>query len=98
MPSVGGGMTASIGAWCNILHDFPAYAKRGPAPRNLESAGGGASADVRPQMTLELFRQANQTDRAEIPIPDPVLELYSLYRPTPLIRAKAFEEALGTKS
>jgi len=91
-------MIAPVETWCNILHDFPAYAKRGSAPRNLETAGGGRDADVRPQMTLELFRQSNQAERAEIPIPDPVLELYSLYRPTPLIRAKAFEDALGTTS
>jgi len=91
-------MTAPVETWCNILNDFPAYAKRGPAPRNMEIAGGSRSADVRPQMTLELFRQSNQSDCADIPIPDPVLELYALYRPTPLIRAKAFEEALGTTS
>ena len=87
-----------VTTWCNILNDFPGYAKRGQAPRNLETAGGGPTTDVRPQMVLELFRQANHTDRAEIPIPDPILELYSLYRPTPLIRAQAFEEALGTSS
>jgi tryptophan synthase beta chain len=91
-------MTAQVETWCNILADFPAYAKRDPAPRHLELAGGGRNADVRPQMTLELFRQSNLADVAEIPIPDPVLELYAMYRPTPLIRAKAFEEALGTKS
>lgn len=91
-------MTPLVNTWCNILHDFPAYAKRGAAPRNVQRAGGGPTTDVRPQMTLELFRQANQSDCAEIPIPDPVLELYALYRPTPLIRAKAFEEALGTTS
>ena len=81
-------MTAPVTTWCNILHDFPGYAKRGQAPRNRETSAGGPIGDVRPQMTLELFRQANQTDSADIPIPDPVLELYALYRPTPLIRAK----------
>lgn len=91
-------MTAHVETWCNILHDFPEYAKRDPAPRHLEVAAGGRNTDVRPQLTLELFRQSNQTDLAEIPIPDSVLELYAMYRPTPLIRAKAFEEALGTKS
>lgn len=91
-------MTVRVETWCNILNDFPAYASRGRAPRNLETAGDGPNLDVRPQMTLELFRQSNLTEPAEIPIPDPVLELYALYRPTPLIRAKAFEEALGTSS
>jgi tryptophan synthase beta chain len=32
----------------------------------------------------------------EITIPDEVLRVYSLFRPTPLIRAKFLEEALGT--
>ena len=91
-------MISPVETWCNILHDFPAYARRDPAPRMLEIAGGGRNTDVRPQLTLELFRQSNTTDVAEIPIPDPVLELYAMYRPTPLIRAKAFEQALGTKS
>ncbi|HYC88954.1 MAG TPA: TrpB-like pyridoxal phosphate-dependent enzyme [Thermoanaerobaculia bacterium] len=91
-------MTSRVETWCNILHDFPAYARRDPAPRRLEIAAGGRTTDVRPQLTLELFRQANSADRAEVPIPDDVLELYSMYRPTPLIRAKAFEQALGTKS
>jgi tryptophan synthase beta chain len=91
-------MTVRVETWCNILHDFPAYAKREPVPKHMEGAGGGRSTDVRPQLTLELFRQSNQADLAEIPIPDPILEMYAMYRPTPLIRAKAFEEALGTKS
>ncbi|MEO8381236.1 MAG: TrpB-like pyridoxal phosphate-dependent enzyme [Acidobacteriota bacterium] len=91
-------MNAQVETWCNILHDFPAYAKRDPAPKHLEVDAGGRNMDVRPQMTLELFRQSNQADLAEIPIPDPILELYAMYRPTPLIRAKAFEEALGTTS
>lgn len=91
-------MSVRVETWCNILHDFPAYAKRDAAPRTLEVVAGGRTTDVRPQLTLELFRQSNQPDLAEIPIPDPILELYALYRPTPLIRAKAFEEALGTKS
>ncbi len=91
-------MTVRVETWCNILHDFPAYAKREPVPKHMESVGSGRSTDVRPQLTLELFRQSNQADLAEIPIPDPVLEMYEMYRPTPLIRAKAFEEALGTKS
>lgn len=91
-------MSVAVETWCNILHDFPAYAKREPAPRNMEVAAGGRNMDVRPQLTLELFRQANQSDLAEVPIPDDVLELYALYRPTPLIRAKAFEQALGTNS
>ncbi len=32
----------------------------------------------------------------EVPIPEPVLELYARYRPTPLFRARRLEEALQT--
>ncbi len=36
------------------------------------------------------------SQQREITIPDEVLKVYSLFRPTPLIRAKFLEEALGT--
>jgi tryptophan synthase beta chain len=36
------------------------------------------------------------SQQREIPIPDEVLKVYSLFRPTPLIRARFLEEALGT--
>lgn len=36
------------------------------------------------------------SSQKEIPIPDEVREAYTLYRPTPLIRATSLEKALGT--
>lgn len=33
-----------------------------------------------------------------IDIPEPVLEIYKLYRPTPLVRARRLEQAIGTKA
>jgi tryptophan synthase beta chain len=44
---------------------------------------------------MELIMQEVSTDRY-IDIPDEVLEAYKLYRPTPLIRARRLEKALGT--
>lgn len=38
------------------------------------------------------------TSKVFIDIPEPVLEVYAKYRPTPLLRATSFEKALGTKS
>ena len=44
---------------------------------------------------MELIMQEVSTDRY-IDIPEEVREMYKLYRPTPLIRARRFEKALGT--
>ena len=44
---------------------------------------------------MELILQEVSTERF-IPIPEEVLEIYKLYRPTPLLRARRLEKALGT--
>ena len=44
---------------------------------------------------MSLIEQEISTDRY-IDIPDEVREVYKLYRPTPLIRARRLEKALGT--
>ncbi len=44
---------------------------------------------------MELIRQEVSLEK-EIPIPDEVRELYAMYRPTPLLRAKRLEKTLGT--
>ena len=54
-------------------------------------------ADLTPLFPMELILQEVSTDR-NIPIPDPVREIYALYRPSPLVRATRLEQALGTRS
>lgn len=44
---------------------------------------------------MELIRQEVSLEK-EIPIPEEVRELYAMYRPSPLLRAKRLEKALGT--
>ncbi|HEY5982500.1 MAG TPA: TrpB-like pyridoxal phosphate-dependent enzyme [Anaerolineales bacterium] len=44
---------------------------------------------------MELILQEISTERY-IPIPEEVREIYKLYRPTPLVRARRLEQALGT--
>ena len=44
---------------------------------------------------MELILQEVSTERF-IPIPEEVREIYKLYRPTPLLRARRLEKALGT--
>ena len=45
---------------------------------------------------LECSKQELDTEHAWIDIPEPVLDMYKYYRSTPLVRAYALEEALGT--
>ncbi|MHA2225928.1 MAG: TrpB-like pyridoxal phosphate-dependent enzyme [Candidatus Hodarchaeales archaeon] len=53
--------------------------------------------DLAPLFPMELIRQEVSGDPF-ISIPEEVLEIYRRYRPTPLFRAKRFEEALKTSS
>src|SRR3712207_6616833 len=46
---------------------------------------------------MELIQQ-EVSQEPEIPIPEEVLEILSLWRPTPLYRARRLERAVGTRS
>jgi len=52
--------------------------------------------DLRPVFCDELIAQELDNDTAEFPIPQPILDMYRIYRPSPIIRAYRLEEALGT--
>src|SRR3954447_24430348 len=53
--------------------------------------------DLAPLFPMELILQ-EVSDEAEIAIPEEVLDLYRLWRPTPLYRAHRLEQAVGTGS
>ena len=53
--------------------------------------------DLQPIFPMDLILQEVSRERF-VPIPEEVRRLYQLYRPTPLVRAKRFEERIGTKS
>src|SRR5215471_338997 len=53
--------------------------------------------DLAPLFPMELIGQ-EVSQEAEISIPEEVLEIYSLWRPTPLYRARRLEAAIGTRS
>lgn len=61
-------------------------------PKTMQPIGPEALARLFP---MELIRQEVSLEK-EIPIPDEVRELYQMYRPTPLLRAKRLEKMLGT--
>jgi tryptophan synthase beta chain len=76
----------------NIVPDLPTP----PAP----PLNPGTRQPIGPEMLAPIFpmeliaQEVSQSPRIEIP--DEVREIYRLYRPTPLFRAKAFEAALET--
>lgn len=79
-------------AWYNINADMP-------MPM-LPPLHPGTREPVTPEFLSVLSPMAllaqDVSPDAEIEIPDPVREIYKLWRPTPLFRAKRLEEALGT--
>ena len=53
--------------------------------------------DLAPLFPMELILQEVSED-AEVAIPEEILDIYSLWRPTPLFRAHRLEQAIGTRS
>ena len=79
-------------AWYNIAADLPT-----PAPPVLHPGTGQpiGPGDLAPLFPMELIKQVVSQDR-EIEIPEEVLDVYRLYRPSPLYRAHRLERALDT--
>ena len=79
--------------WYNIQAEMPTK----PMPLKNPKTGEAMKAeDLFPIFCEECARQETNTTDAWIDIPDKVREMYSYYRCTPLVRAYALEEALGT--
>jgi tryptophan synthase beta chain len=79
-------------AWYNIQADLPKPLQPPLHPATLQPVGPEALAPIFP---MELIKQEVSTERW-IDIPEEVLEIYGRWRPTPLRRARALEEELGT--
>jgi tryptophan synthase beta chain len=78
--------------WYNILADLPSP----PAPVLHPGTGQPIGpADLAPLFPMELIKQEVSTER-EIEIPDEVREIYKLWRPSPLMRARRLERELDT--
>ncbi|BAS25872.1 TrpB-like pyridoxal phosphate-dependent enzyme [Limnochorda pilosa] len=78
--------------WYNILADLPNPPKPPLNPRTGEPVSPDDLAAIFP---MALIEQEVSTERW-IPIPEPVRDIYRLWRPTPLYRAHRLEAALGT--
>jgi tryptophan synthase beta chain len=79
-------------AWYNIMADMPTLPPPGLNPLTKEP--------LKPQDLEAIFPPAlieqEMTQQRWIEIPDEVRELYRLWRPSPLYRARRLERALGT--
>ncbi|MFM7569239.1 MAG: TrpB-like pyridoxal phosphate-dependent enzyme [Betaproteobacteria bacterium] len=78
--------------WYNIQADLPVALPPVLHPGTLQPIG---PADLAPLFPMDLILQEVSTER-EIEIPEPVREVYRLWRPSPLYRAHRLEKALGT--
>ncbi len=78
--------------WYNIVPDLPTAPPPPLHPGTKEPLQG---ADLAPLFPPTLIAQEVSTERW-IEIPAPVRDLYKLWRPSPLARARRLEQALGT--
>ncbi len=79
-------------SWYNIQADLPKALPPVLHPGTLQPIG---PADLEPLFPMDLILQEVSTER-EIEIPEPVREVYKLWRPAPLYRAYGLEKALQT--
>ena len=79
--------------WYNIQADMPNKPLPPIHPQTHQPLGVDDLAHIFPR---ECCIQELDTEHAFIDIPEEVLEKYKFYRSTPLVRAYALEEALGT--
>jgi tryptophan synthase beta chain len=79
-------------AWYNVLADSPVAPAPVLHPQTLEPVTPDFLSVLFP---MELILQEVSSERF-IEIPEPVREIYKLYRPTPLVRARRLEQMLDT--
>jgi tryptophan synthase beta chain len=78
--------------WYNLVPDLPSAP---PPPLHPGTFAPVGPDDLAPLFPMELIGQ-EVSDERYLDIPDPVREVYRLWRPTPLYRARRLERALDT--
>src|SRR5215211_3125341 len=79
-------------SWYNLVSDLPFQLEPPLNPATMEPVGPEAFAPIFPQAIIE----QEVTQAPYVPIPGVVREIYSLWRPTPLFRARRLEKLLDT--
>src|SRR5260370_39870518 len=80
------------GQWNTVVPDLPAPPPPPLHPGTLQPVGPD---DLAPLFPMALIEQ-EVTGSSYVPIPDEVLDVYRLWRPTPLDRARRPAKALNT--
>jgi tryptophan synthase beta chain len=78
--------------WYNIMADLPSPPPPVLHPGTMQAVGPD---DLAPLFPLSLIMQEVSTER-QIEIPGPVRDIYRLWRPSPLYRARRLERVLAT--
>ena len=78
--------------WYNLRADMP----EPPEPMRLPNGKIAEAADIAPVFCDKLVEQELDDTTPYFDIPEPILEMYKVYRPSPLCRAYNLEKALGT--
>lgn len=79
-------------SWYNILADLPLQMAPPLNPKTMEPVTPEELASIFPTAVIE----QEVSKQPAIDIPGEVLDIYRLWRPTPLVRARRLEQALGT--
>ncbi len=80
--------------WYNVVPDIPNGLQPPLDPQTHEPMGPEKLSAVFPMSLLE----QEMTREHWVDIPREVMEVYSIWRPSPLVRARKLEEAIGTKA
>lgn len=80
-------------AWYNVMPHLPSPVAPPLDPQTHEPIDPAALSAIFPESLIA----QEMSDQPWIEIPNPVRDVYRLWRPTPLVRAKRLEEALGVK-
>jgi tryptophan synthase beta chain len=78
--------------WYNVIPDLPGPPAPPIHPGTMQPAGPD---DLAPVFPMNLIEQ-EVCGEPWVDIPEPVLDAYAQYRPSPLYRAERWEKALGT--
>lgn len=78
--------------WYNLTADLPVPLPPVLHPGTKKPAG---PSDLEPLFPMALIAQEVSAER-EIEIPEPIRDVYRMWRPSPLMRARRLEQALGT--
>src|SRR5262249_55165315 len=79
-------------SWYNLAADLPKPMPPVLHPGTKQPVG---PSDLEPLFPMELILQEVTAERY-IDIPEPIRDVYRMWRPSPLMRARRLEQALGT--